>query len=314
MDRLYLMEVFVAVTEESSFAGAARRLGTSPPAVTRAVAALEAHLGVKLLDRTTRYVRVTEAVQRYFDDARRIIAEADAADESVAGANGMPRGMLAVTAPVLFGKMFVLPGITDYLRQYPDMEVTATFLDRVVNLLEEGFDVGVRIGELPDSGMRALRVGEVYPVICAAPQYLAAHGTPGSPDALHEHTVVSAIAVTPLVEWKFTDQERRLTIRVRPRLTISSNDCAIDAARSGFGLTRVMSYQAAPYLASGELVEVLPAFRPATLPVHVLHREGRYASAKIRSFVDLIAARLRKEIASAAMKWEGTGGQDNVRQ
>lgn len=297
MDRLYLMEVFVAVAEEGSFAAAARRLNASPPAVTRAIVALEDHLGVKLLNRTTRCVRVTDAGQRYFDDVRRIIAEADAADESVAGANGTPRGTLAVTAPVLFGKMFVLPGITDYLRQYPDMEVSATFLDRVVNLLEEGFDVGVRIGELPDSGMRALRVGEVYPLICASPQYLAANGMPKSPEELSGHTIVSALGVTPLVEWRFKDGERRIAVRVHPRLTISSNDCAIDAVRSGFGLTRVMSYQAASHLASGELVEVLPEFRPAVLPVNVLHREGRYSSAKVRTFVDLIAARLRTTIA-----------------
>ncbi|MEI7995874.1 MAG: LysR family transcriptional regulator [Methylococcaceae bacterium] len=191
MNRLHLMTVFVAVAEEESFAGGARRLEMSPPAVTRAIAALEDRLGVKLLTRTTRYVRVTDAGNRYLDDARRIIGEMDEADEAAAGINAEPRGHLAVTAPVLFGRMFVIPGIVDYLQRYPDMEVSAVFIDRVVNLLEEGFDVGVRIGELPDSSMRAIRV---------------------------------------------------------------------------------------------------------TLPIHVLHREGRYASAKIRSFVDLIATRLREEL------------------
>ncbi|MDD1629788.1 MAG: LysR family transcriptional regulator, partial [Methylococcaceae bacterium] len=153
MDRLHLMTVFVAVAEEESFAGGSRRLGMSPPAVTRAIAALEDRLGVKLLTRTTRYVRVTDAGNRYLDDARRIIAELDEADEAAAGINAEPRGHLAVTAPVLFGRIFVIPGIVDYLQRYPDMEVSAVFLDRVVNLLEEGFDVGVRIGELPDSSM-----------------------------------------------------------------------------------------------------------------------------------------------------------------
>ena len=146
MDKLYLMTVFVAVAEEESFAAAARRLDMSPPAVTRAIAALEEQLGVKLLNRTTRYVRSTDAGLRYLDDARRIIAEVAAADEAAQGINAAPRGHLAVTAPVLFGNMFVLPGVVHFLQTFPDMEVSASFLDRVVNLLEEGFDVGIRIG------------------------------------------------------------------------------------------------------------------------------------------------------------------------
>ncbi|MCU7812568.1 MAG: LysR family transcriptional regulator, partial [Candidatus Thiodiazotropha sp. (ex Notomyrtea botanica)] len=151
MDRFHLMSVFIAVAEEQGFASGARRLDMSPPAVTRAVAHLEERLGVKLLNRTTRYVRVTEAGQRYLEDARRILSEVEAADESAAGINAEPRGHLAVTAPVLFGRMFVMPGIVEYLKRYPSTEVSAVFLDRIVNLLEEGQDVGVRIGQLPDS-------------------------------------------------------------------------------------------------------------------------------------------------------------------
>ncbi|MEN9452497.1 MAG: hypothetical protein RLZZ369_1556, partial [Pseudomonadota bacterium] len=151
MDRLYLMTVFVAVAEEESFAGAARRLGMSPPAVTRAIASLEDRLGVKLLNRTTRYVRATDAGQRYLDDARRVIAAADEADEAAVGINSEPRGHLTVTAPVLFGRMYVMPGIVNFLQTYPETSVSALFLDRVVNMLEEGVDVGIRIGELSDS-------------------------------------------------------------------------------------------------------------------------------------------------------------------
>jgi len=169
MDRLHLMSVFVAVAEEQGFAAAARRLQMSPPAVTRAITALEEHLNVKLLNRTTRYVRATEAGQRYLEDARRILADADAADEAAAGINAEPRGHLAVTAPALFGRMFVMPGIVNYLEQYPETEVAAQFMDRNVNLLEEGIDVGIRIGKLPDSSMRALRVGSVRLVLCASP-------------------------------------------------------------------------------------------------------------------------------------------------
>ena len=205
MDRFHLMSVFVAVAEAQSFSGGARRLGMSPPAVTRAIAALESRLGVKLLNRTTRYVRVTEVGQHYFDDARRVIGEVDAADEAAAGINKEPRGHLAVTAPVLFGKMFVMPGIVDYLQRYPDMEVAAVLLDRAVNLLEEGLDVGVRIGELLDSSMKAVRVGHVRRVVCASPAYLKEHGIPKGPADLARHAVVLSSAVTPSVDWKFTD-------------------------------------------------------------------------------------------------------------
>jgi len=290
MDRLHLMTVFVAVAEEESFAGGARRLGMSPPAVTRAITALEDRLGVKLLTRTTRYVRVTDAGNRYLDDARRIIGEMDEADEAVAGINAEPRGHLAVTAPVLFGRMFVIPGIVDYLQRYPDMEVSAVFLDRVVNLLEEGFDVGIRIGELPDSSLKAIRVGHVRRVLCASPTYLAKKGIPQSPSELTSHKIVAASAVSPVVDWKFAQD---ITVRVKPRLTVTSNDAAIEAILNGMGISRLLSYQTASYIGSGQLQAILTGFEPPSLPIHVIHREGRYASAKVRTFVDLIVARLR---------------------
>lgn len=291
------MTVFVAVAEEESFAGGARRLGMSPPAVTRAIAALEERLGIKLLNRTTRFVRTTEAGQRYLDDSRRIIGELDEADEAAAGINAEPRGHLAVTAPVLFGKIFVLPGIVDYLQRHPAMEVSALLVDRVVNLLEEGLDVGVRIGELPDSSMKAIRVGSVRRVMCASPGYLEMHGTPNCLAGLTGHTLIAASAVTPTHEWKFGQGSEWSSVRVKPRLTVNNNDAAIEAAAQGFGITRLLSYQVAAQLASGQLKIILSEFEPAPMPIHVLHREGRYASAKIRSFVDLIAARLRENRA-----------------
>ncbi|MCK9398261.1 MAG: LysR family transcriptional regulator [Methylobacter sp.] len=294
MDRLQLMTVFVAVAEEQSFAGGARRLNMSPPAVTRAIAALEDRLGIKLLTRTTRYVRVTDAGQRYLEDARRIISEVDEADEAAAGINAEPRGQLAITAPVLFGKLFVLPGIVDYLQRYPDMEISAVFLDRVVNLLEEGFDVGIRIGELPDSSMKAIRVGAIRRVVCASPAYLAKHGAPDKPADLANHLVVASSAVSPAMEWKFAEGQ---VVRVKPRLSVTSNDSAIAAVLLGMGVTRLLSYQIASYQASGQLQTILSEFEPEPLPIHVIHREGRYASAKVRSFVDLMVAKLRSDQA-----------------
>jgi len=297
MDRFLLMSVFVAVAEEESFAGGARRLGMSPPAVTRAIASLEKRLGITLLTRTTRYVRATDAGLNYLDSARRILAEADAADEAATGVHAAPRGHLAVTAPVLFGSMFVMPGIVDYLRRYPEVTISALFLDRVVNLLEEGLDVGVRIGDLPDSTMRAIPVGHVRRVVCAAPEYLKQAGTPDQLLDLVRHTVISASPVSPATEWRFGTGKKSVSVKVQARLTVTSNEAAIQAALLGFGVTRLMSYQIARHVESGRLTRVLADFEPPALPVHVLHRQDRHASAKVRGFVDLLVERLRAEMA-----------------
>tara|TARA_R110001592_G_scaffold363355_1_gene685039 strand:+ start:4516 stop:5415 length:900 start_codon:yes stop_codon:yes gene_type:complete len=297
MDRLHLMNVFVAVAEEQGFAAGARRLKMSPPAVTRAITALEEHVKVKLLNRTTRHVRATEAGQRYLEDARRILADADAADEAAAGINAEPRGHLAVTAPVLFGRMFVMPGIVKYLEQYPDTEVDAQFMDRNVNLLEEGIDVGIRIGELPDSGMRALRVGSIRLVLCASPNYLQQHGLPQQPDELLEHTIIASSAGNNAVGWRFNTEGREKTLRIQPRLTVTTNDAAIEAAVRGFGITRLFSYQVAPQLASGDLKIILSDYESAPRPIHIVHREGRYTSTRVRAFIDLMVEQLRLDPA-----------------
>lgn len=293
MDRLTEMQIYVAVAECEGFAAAARRLAISPPVVTRAVADLEARLGVKLLNRTTRYVRVTDAGQRYLEDARRVIAAADEADEAAIGVNGEPRGHLTVTAPVLFGRIYVMPGIVDYLQRFPATEVSAMFVDRVVNLLEEGVDVALRIGELGDSSFHAVRVGSVRRVLCASPEYIARYGLPAHPEALLDHQLIVATNLGMNIEWRFMEDGKPLSIRIRPRLSVTSNDSAIEAAVRGLGITRVMSYQVAHELEQGTLKILLSEFEPDIVPVHILHREGRYASAKIRSFIDLLAERLR---------------------
>ena len=290
------MTVFIAVAEEESFAGAARKLDMSPPAVTRAIASLEARLGVKLLHRTTRYVRVTDAGQRYLDDARRIVMEVDEADEVAQGINAAPRGHLAVTAPALFGKMFVLPGVIEFLQRYPEMQVSTVFLDRVVHLLEEGFDVGIRIGELPDSTMKAKHVGYVRRVVCASDSYLAKNGQPLLPTELIHHTIIAAGSVSPSMEWKFGTEKRSSIVRVKPRLTVSNNDAAIEAAAQGFGITRLLSYQIGSHISTGKLKVILSEFEDDPLPVHVIHREGRYASGKVRSFVDLMTEKLKHDL------------------
>jgi len=291
------MAVFVAVAEEEGFAAAARRLRMSPPAVTRAIALLEERLGVRLLTRTTRLVRTTDAGARYLEDARRILLEADEADEAAAGINATPRGNLAVTAPVLFGKIYVMPLITAYQTTYNETTVSALFIDRVVNLMEEGLDVGIRIGPLPDSSLRAIRVGQVRRVVCAAPAYLEQHGSPRTPAELAQHPIIAATSLSAGSEWAFAGGKEQIRVRLSPRILVNTNDGALEAARSGFGLTRLISYQVANELAAGTLTTVLTEFEEAALPVHVIHREGRLGSAKVRSFVDLAVEKLRANSA-----------------
>lgn len=297
MDRLHLIGIFVAVVDSGGFAGAARKLGISPPAVTHAINKLENHLGVRLLTRTTRVVRVTDAGVRYAEDCRRILAEMNEADEAASGTHGAPRGLLTVTAPVLFGARFVTPIVIDYLRRYPDASVSGWFLDRLVNLIDDGVDVAVRIGELPDSTMQAARVGTVRRVVCASPAYLAERGTPLTPDDLAEHTLIAARAVTPKSEWQFTQAGALRSVKVQPRLASTSNDAALAAAVAGFGLTRLLSYQVADQLSSGSLVALLQDHEPPPLPVHVAHREGRHANRKVRAFLDLAIDALRADAA-----------------
>lgn len=297
MDRLHLINVFVAVCDANGFAGGARKLGISPPAVTRAISQLEAHLGVRLLTRTTRVVRVTEPGARYADDCRRILAQIAEADESVTGMQITPRGHLTIAAPVLFGAKFVAPIVTEYLQRHAEVVASCWFLDRVVNLLDEGADIGIRIGELPDSSMRAAVVGSVRRVICAAPSYLEEHGVPQAPGDLRAHTIVSASAVTPTSEWMLSDNGEPRDVTLRPRMTTNSNDSALVAALGGFGITRLLSYQVAEFVRDGRLKVVLAEFEPPALPVHVVHREAQHASKKARAFIDLVVERLRGNAA-----------------
>lgn len=295
MDQIHLMKVFVAVGELESFAAAARRLAISPAAVTRAVTALEEQLGVKLLLRTTRSVRLTEAGGRYLQDTRHILASIVEANEAAGGINAAPKGDLAVTAPILFGKKFVMPCIVRYLQQYPEVDVSAFFLDRVVNLVEEGMDVAVRIGQLPDSGLKALRVGKMRRLLCASPEYLERHGTPRHPSELQKHEVIAAGTLSPRTDWRFGAIDDPTLIRMKPRLTVTSNDAAIAAASAGLGIARLLSYQVADEVAAGRLQVILAEYEEAPWPIHILHRESKYGSTKVRTFIDMLAEHLRSQ-------------------
>lgn len=295
MDRFLELKVYVAVAEESGFAPAARRLQMSPPAVTRAIAGLERRLGIQLLNRTTRHVRVTAAGEHYLEHARKILNELAAADAAVLGTHAAPAGSLSITAPVQFGKKFVVPGVVDYLSRYPQTQVTFALLDRVVNLLEEGFDIGVRIGELPDSTMRAIAVGKLHWVVCASPEYLSERSVPVDISGLASHSVVVIGESTSNTRWTFVDAGKTKSIQLNPRFSVNNVDAALTAAKLGYGFARLLSYQVADALAEGSLVRVLAEFDQTEIPVHIIHREGRVGTALARGFIDLMVERLRAE-------------------
>lgn len=294
MDRLHAMQVFASVARGGGFAAAARQLGMSPPAVTRAVAALEEHIGTRLLSRTTRNVALTEAGHRYLVDVERILQELDDAEAAAQGQHASPRGLLTITAPVMFGRLYLTPILLDFLDRFPEVTGRLLLLDRVTNLLEEGMDVALRIGHLADSSMAAIRVGSVRSVICASPHYLSRHGVPQNPSELIQHRLIVATASLGSQEWRFGEDER-LTVRINPALTCNSNAAVVQAVEQGWGVSRLLSYQVGPSVTAGRIRLVLEDYERKPLPVHLVHLEGRRASAKVRAFVDYAAERLRDD-------------------
>ncbi|WP_144638955.1 LysR family transcriptional regulator [Bordetella genomosp. 13] len=297
MDRLQAMKTFVAVVDSGGFTAAARRLDVSLSVVSRIVTELEAHLGVRLLTRTTRVVRPTETGAAYYENCKRILGEIEEAELTAAGTHAAPRGQLVLTAPVLFGARYATPIVVDYLQRYPEVDVNCLFVDRNVNLIDEGVDVGLRIGELPSSSLQAIAVGRVRRVVCAAPSYLDRHGTPRRPEDLAAHTLIHTTSVSTLPEWRFAHQGEASSVRVAPRLSTSTNDSAIAAAVAGLGLVRVLSYQVAAELWDGSLRVVLAEHEPPPSPIQVIHREGRHAMQKVRTFLDFAIERLRADKA-----------------
>ncbi|MGO4801765.1 LysR family transcriptional regulator [Pseudomonas sp. W22_MBD1_FP4] len=297
MDRFHEMQVFLAVAEEEGFAAAARRLNTSPPSVTRAIAAMEQRIGTQLLARTTRSLHLTEAGQRYLADCRRILAELDEAEEAAAGSYSIPCGHLTVTAPVLFGELYVAPLLGDYLDRFPQVNINALLVDRVVNMVDEGVDVAVRIGHLHEPGQQAIKVGEVRRVVCASPGYLDQYGRPLHPEQLRAAQIIGLSSSHLVSEWAFVDAGQPLTVPIEPRLVVSANNAAINLARLGWGMTRVLSYQVAAAVAADELEIVLEAFEPAPLPIQVVFQSSGRVPAKVSTFVDFLSQRLGQDAA-----------------
>ena len=299
MDRLAAMRLFTVVAEQGSLSAAGRRLGIPLASVSRNLAALEKDLGVRLITRTTRHLSLTKAGHDYRETVTRTLEELSAAEARLAGEQSEPRGELAVTAPVAFGRLHVLPIVSDFLKRHAQVNVRLLLLDRPVDLVEEGLDVAVRIGVLPDSSLIGQRVGSVRNVICASPAYLKTHGTPRSPDDLGAYDCITFSALQPADRWVLSQgaKQKRVRVRVRSRLQVNTAEAAVDAAVAGLGITRVLSYQAAAALADGVLRVVLAGSDDHESPVTLLHREERLALAKVRMFTEFAAEALRKRMA-----------------
>lgn len=299
MDRIEAMTVFIAVADEGSFSAAGRRLQMPLPTVSRKLADLEAHLGVRLMTRTTRQLLLTDAGRDYLAASREIVDRVAEAERSAAGAHVSPRGELIVAAPLVFGRLHVMPVVTELLDRHRDVNVRLVLSDANANLLEENIDVAVRIGALPDSGLTARPVGTITQVVCASPAYIERHGTPQSPMDLRDHECVTFEGLSSSSAWSFTGRGGATRVRVRTRLSVNTADAAIAAAVDGVGITRVLSYQVASQLAQGALVRLLGDFEPAASPVNLLYaRQGRLP-AKTRRFLDLAAERLAKALGGA---------------
>lgn len=283
MDNLEALRIFVSVASQGSFSETARRMRLSPSVVTRSIAQIEERLGIMLLNRTTRSVQLTERGQIYLEDCKQILEDFEMAERRVRGEDAKPRGTLRVTAPVLFGRLYVLPIVNALLRAHPALSVHLTLSDRNVHLVEEGVDVAVRVGALADSSLIAVRLGLATPVLIASPAYLETRGAPASPAALSAHDIILFEGIGAINEWPFGADGR--TVRVEPRLIVNGADAAITAAEAGVGIARTLSYQVCDSVRAGRLMLVLQPFAPPPLPVSVAYQARRIASANVAMFV-----------------------------
>jgi DNA-binding transcriptional LysR family regulator len=288
MDRIDAMQAFVAVADLRGFAPAARKLRLSPSAVTRLIAALEDRLGARLLQRTTRSVTLTDAGTRYLERARRILADVEEAELAAEGERTRPSGRLVVSAPVGFGRLHVSPVMAAYLQRHGDVSAELRLEDRVINLVEDGIDLAVRIGILADSSLVARHVGEMRRIVVASPAYLKRHGEPKTPADIAGHRTIQFGGTAVTGEWRFVEQGSEFRLNIAPRFSCNIAEAAIQYAEQGGGLTRVLAYQAADALKRGALKIVLQKFEQPPLPIHIVYPTSRLLSAKVRAFIDLV--------------------------
>jgi len=297
MDRLGELQVFVAVAESGSFVGASRQLNLSPPAITRAVAALEARLGVRMFTRTTRAVRLTDKGEEFVGTARRLLQDFAAAEQEVTGESDAPAGVLTLSASVTFGRYMLAPIVSDFLARHRAVDVSMLLVERLVDMVDEGIDLTVRIAHLPDSSLVARRIGDVRRMLVASPDYLAARGAPARPADLAEHDVIAFTGLLRNGTWRFGDDADGQRIEIVPRLEVNDAATTITAVEAGEGITGVYSYMVHDALAAGRLVPVLTEFAPGPVPVHLIRPQGRFVSPRVRAFMDYAAPRLTATLA-----------------
>jgi DNA-binding transcriptional LysR family regulator len=304
VDRIDAMKVFIAALDEGSLAGAGRKLGRSPAAVSRAIAFLEARVGAQLLHRTTRSIKLSEAGERYAVACRRVLVDLEEADIMAAGERSAPRGTLTLTAPVPSGEMVLRPILDAFMDAYPAVSTRLYLLDRQVNLIDEGIDIALRIANLIDSTFVAIRVGDVRRVVAAAPRYLSLHPRINEPGDLAKHQII-AMTHFGIDSWSFPPLPSSTiprTVQFTPRLVINSVRGAVSSAVDGHGVTRVMSYQVAEHVSRGELEIVLAGDEYPALPAHLITPHGRLSVPKVRAFVDFAVPRLRRQFGRLAVE------------
>lgn len=300
MDRLEAMSILLAVVEAGSLSAASRRLGMPLPTVSRKVAELETHLHTRLLHRTTRQLSLTEAGVSYVAACRRILDDVAEAERVATDEYAAPRGELALTAPIVFGRLHIVPLVAQFLAQYPDINIKLLLTDRVVHLMEEHIDVALRIGALPDSSMLATNVGTVRSVVCGSPAYFASRGVPAVPQDLAAHDCISFDVLESRRAWVFGEGKSTVSVPVISRLGVNTAEAAIDAAMLGVGLVRVLSYQVADAVTHGKLDMVLHDVESAPLPVSLVHKGPAPLTRKMRAFLDFTVPRLRQRLTQLA--------------
>ena len=300
-DRFESMSILVAVVEAGSFSAAARQLKIPLATVSRKVGELETHLKARLLHRSTRQLSLTEAGQSYVAACRRILEEVGEAERAASGEYAAPKGEIVITAPIVFGRLHLLPVVADFLKTYPDIDVRMVLTDRVVPLLEEHVDVALRIAELPDSSFVAVPIGSVRRVVCASPAYLAEHCTPTTPLELATHACITFEQLASRQVWSFMSGKSEIAVPVRSRLAVSTAEAAVDAAVAGVGITRVASYQMAGALRTGALKIVLAPFEPVPWPISLVHTGQGILPLKLRAFFDFAPPRLKARVLDAGI-------------
>jgi len=298
MDRLESMSTLLAAVEAGSLSAASRKLGMPLATVSRKVSELEGHLRTRLVNRTSRRLTLTEAGRSYVAACKRILEDIDEAERAAAGEYSAPKGDLVVTAPIVFGRLHVLPVAMEFLKAYPDVDIRLTLADRIVNLVEDRVDLAVRIGDLPDSSLVAMRVGTIRRVVCGSPDYLAKRGTPKNLADVRLHDWITFEGFGSAEAWSFSKGKSQVSVALHSRLVVNTAEAAIDAAIAGIGLTRVLSYQAANALAAGTLAVVLREFEPPPWPVSLVHTGQPLLPQKLRAFLDFAAPRLKARLSS----------------